>query len=166
MKLYDTVVAHLEGANVAFEGDPEQGVIRFVCAAPEGELFLRVLCEEHRFLHIVSRLPVRVPQQRVEVVLQCLNDLNGRVRQGSFTLDREDLDVNFRTSGAIRRGKSGSTQIRELFDDNLGAVRRAFPALLRLLFSNACVEDVVAQVSGKPCLDDFIAQPPNRLNLN
>lgn len=84
-------------------------------------------------LHVICRLPVRVPEEKLVEAAMLLHRINRSLRIGSFSVSSEERTVTFRLAMPLRTEAPIESQISEAFHGAMGLFDERFALLCAFL---------------------------------
>lgn len=133
-ELFIEVKSWLEAGKITFTSEGEEG-FRFRVNGDHGLLDVRLICEdEPSLLQAFCPMPIRIPPNKVSETGLLLQNINARLRMGSFQLHVEERVVEFRLTMPIRT----EAPLAEQFGQTVGTTLTTMDEYVRPVALQAC----------------------------
>ncbi|MEZ6143730.1 MAG: YbjN domain-containing protein [Zavarzinella sp.] len=150
MSIFSDLLDYMEQEKWVYEIVEGKELLRFHFKSGKA----RVTCfaeadEAKQWLIFYTLSPVVTPTDQLDRMAEFITRANYGLRMGNFELDFSDGEVRFKSSIDIEGGELTHKMIDNLLRSNLTAMNRYFDGMMRTIYTEAAVEEIIRDVEAK-----------------
>lgn len=146
-RVYDSVIAFLQGDNWHYEEIPGEFAIRFSFTGKNAryDCFGRAN-EDHEIFVFYTIIPIRVPEVQRVSVAELLSWINYGLNIGNFEMDMNDGEIRYKTSIDVEGGDLVPRMVETLIAVNISTTDRYFPSFTDVMYAGVDPAEAVARI--------------------